>query len=373
MRTMQPAIMIGAYGWDQDRLPRDEFDLRVAELHRLMDDQGWAAMLIHGDACEHRMLATYTNFIPRLRWAMALVPRRGEPRLLASISARDVPAMKRMTWIADLRSGWDWAIGFDGWLAGLAKDDAAALGTLGFDHITATLHGAVERSLGNRLRLDDAAPFLPRDRPLRPRELSLARDAGALAAEAADAMRRAWRGGAGAEAAALVGERAARAKGAQDVRTLASHDGGLSLVPFQGLLDARGDRLVAYVAVKLQGFWAEMFVTEMVRPSALLRRAEAALAAALAAAAPGAAHRRVHELAMAPLEGCALHPVLQARVGRRIGLSLDEGAELAAASDGRMEAGSVYALHVGSVDGREGGALVSAMVAISASGATLLC
>ena len=105
MRTVQPAIVIGSYNWDEDRLPRDEFELRGAELNRLMDAQGWKAMLIHGDAREHGALAYYSNFIPRLRWAMALVPRRGEPRLLVSMSARDMPAMKLMTWIADVRTG----------------------------------------------------------------------------------------------------------------------------------------------------------------------------------------------------------------------------------------------------------------------------
>src|ERR1700722_2977169 len=129
MRTVQPAIMIGSYGWDQDRLPRDEFDLRAAELNRLMDQNGWSAMLIHGDAEEHRLLAYYTNFVPRLRWAMALVPRRGEPRLLISMSARDMPGMKLSTWIADVHTGWDWPGGFDAWLAGLA--DEAKLGGLG--------------------------------------------------------------------------------------------------------------------------------------------------------------------------------------------------------------------------------------------------
>jgi Xaa-Pro aminopeptidase len=320
-------------------------------------------MLIHADAREHGDLAYYTNFIPRLRWAMALVPRHGEPRLLVSMSARDMPAMKLMTWIGDVRTGWDWAGGFDTWLAALQSEGEAALGTLGFNFISVDLHRAVERSLGNHIRLDDAAPFLPRERPLRPREMSLARDIGGLAAAAA-AIAAAWRDGKGNEAALLEGERAARAAAAQDVRTLVSFDGGRTLAPFAGRFEARTESFLAYIAVKSAGFWAETFVT---LSSPQLPRAEAALDATLAALAPGAEAARVYAAAMAAFAPLTLHPVLSGRVGRRIGFSLDEGGAIDAASAARIAPGSLYTLHVGAA-----GAIASAMVAVGKGGAELL-
>ena len=119
MRTVHPSIIIGSYTWDQDRLPRDEFRIRMAELHRVMDAKGLKAVFVHGDAAEHSALAYFSNFVPRLRWSMALLPREGEPRLLISMSSRDVPAMKLMTWIPDVLSGWAWESAFDPWLARL--------------------------------------------------------------------------------------------------------------------------------------------------------------------------------------------------------------------------------------------------------------
>ncbi|HUB95666.1 MAG TPA: aminopeptidase P family N-terminal domain-containing protein [Stellaceae bacterium] len=362
MRTVQPAIMIGSYGWDQDRLPRDEFDLRIGELDRLMDANGWSAMLIHGDCEEHRLLAYYTNFVPRLRWAMALLPRKGEPRLLISMSARDVPAMKLSTWIADVRTGWDWGH-FESWLKSLA--DGSAIGTLGFDGISGTLFGAVERSLGNRFDLRDASGELPRERPLRPRELSLAQDGAALVKLAAATAAGAWRQGRGNEAALLAGERTARANAAQDVRTLVSLDGGRSLVPFQGMLDARHDPFLAHIAVKESGFWAELFLTLAERPSGVMAKAEAGLDAALALMRPDADLRTLSAAALRTIAPLPLHPVLGGRVGRRIGLSLDEGEGI--------EPGSLWTLHVGAVDPVEGGAIASAMIAVAADGAHLLC
>ena len=119
MQTVHPSIIIGAYTLDQNRLPTDEFQIRRADLDKAMDRNGWKAMFLYGDAREHSVIAYYTGFVPRVRWAMALMPREGEPRLLVSMSSRDVPAMKLMTWIADVHSGWQWEGAFDPWLARL--------------------------------------------------------------------------------------------------------------------------------------------------------------------------------------------------------------------------------------------------------------
>ena len=40
MRAVQPSTMIGAYGFEQDRVPRDKFQIRLRALHGIMDAQG---------------------------------------------------------------------------------------------------------------------------------------------------------------------------------------------------------------------------------------------------------------------------------------------------------------------------------------------
>src|SRR5258706_4014240 len=156
MRTIEPSIVIGSYGWDQDRVPRDEFQIRMDALNRTMAQKGLKAMLVYGDMTEHSALAYFSNFTPRLRWGMALFPRQGDPRLLVSMSPRDLPAMRLMTWIADVHSGWNWQSAFDPWLAKLDADGAADIGTVGFDMMRPPLFQSLQKSLGNRLRLQDA-------------------------------------------------------------------------------------------------------------------------------------------------------------------------------------------------------------------------
>ena len=87
MHTVHPCIMLGSYVWDGDTLPDDEFDIRMTSLREAMAKNGWAATLVYGDAREHQALAWLTNFIPRMRWAMALVPAQGEPRVLVSVTS----------------------------------------------------------------------------------------------------------------------------------------------------------------------------------------------------------------------------------------------------------------------------------------------
>ena len=111
-------MTIGSYIWAQDRLPYDEFTLRLDELRAAMERNGWPAVLVYGDVREHAALAFLSSFIPRVRWGMALLPRSGDARLLCAMSTRDLPAMRTLTWIADVRSGMgpEWVKAFDPWV-----------------------------------------------------------------------------------------------------------------------------------------------------------------------------------------------------------------------------------------------------------------
>jgi hypothetical protein len=185
-------------------------------------------------------------------------------------------------------------------------------------------------------------------------------------------MVQAWRAGSGAEAAALDGERTARSMAAQDVRTLVSPDRGRTLVPFGGEFHAKVDTLVAYIAVKVFGYWAELFVTDAQAPGELISAARSGLDAVKSGLRPGATGAQLFAQGVRPLGSRALHPVLGASVGRRIGLSLNEGADLREDSQRPLEAGSAYALHVGTRDDA-GGALVSAMAVLTDKGVEILC
>jgi len=367
---MQPSIMLGSYVWAQDRLPIDEFGLRVDDIRTQMGCNGWKGVLIYGDAREHAALAYVTNFIPRMRWGMALFAREGEPRLLCAMSTRDIPAMRTMTWIADVRSGWEWSAAFDPWFDGLAGEAGAGLGTIGFDLMTPALNQAVRRSLGERFTLQRADDLLKIPRSAkRPRELSMMRHACKVIDAAARAFVASWRQNRAPETVALDAERVARAMAAQDVRTLVSLDGGRTLVPFGGRFEAGAEPLAGYIAVKVAGYWADLFVTASTQAMPAARHAEAALDSLVAAIRPGVDAAYAYDRAVAALAPFKLHPALGGSIGHGIGLSLHEGPEFCEACRVVLEADGVYSLQVGVADPPF---LISAIVRNTANGAEVL-
>ena len=376
MQTVQPCVTIGSYIWAQDRLPYDEFTLRLDELRAAMERNGWPAVLVYGDVREHARLAFFTSFIPRVRWGMALLPRTGDARMLCAMSTRDLPAMRTLTWIADVRSGMgpEWEKAFDPWVDGLKGDQAVKLGTLGFDIMAPVLHAAVRRSLGDRFALhrgDDVVAIPGRRK--RPRELTMMRASCKLLEAAAKIFAESWCRNHEPETAALDAERLARSLAAQDVRTLVSLDGGRTLVPFQGRFEKCAGPLVGYLAVKVVGYWADMFVTVDDGPAtAALRRAEAALDAIIANMHPGARTEALHTKAVSALAPHKLHPVLGGSVGHGIGLSLHEGPEFRAAGDAALVEDGVYTVQVGVADAAAGNALLSAIVRSTAKGTEVL-
>ncbi|MGH6671645.1 MAG: M24 family metallopeptidase [Xanthobacteraceae bacterium] len=375
MLTMQPSLTIGSYTWAQDRLPSDEFGLRLDELHAAMDRYNWPAVLVYGDVRDHAALAYVSNFIPRVRWGMALLPRSGESRLLCAMSTRDLPAMRMLTWISDVRSGMGLGFekAFDPWFERWHDQSAPALGTFGFDLMAPALLGAVRRGLGQRFtlrRADDLLPIPPRRK--RPRELSMMRASCRLLDTATKAFVDNWRQSGAPETAALAAERVARSRAAQDVRTLVSLDGGRTLVPYQGRFEKRAGPLVGYLAVKTMGYWADAFVTIDARRLRALASAENALDALIAAVRPGVRAAEIYAAAVGALAPLPLHPVLAGSAGHGIGLSLNEEPNFVAGADAELVDEGIYTLQVGVADATDGNALLSAVVRNTATGAEVL-
>jgi Xaa-Pro aminopeptidase len=376
MQTVQPCVTIGSYIWAQDRLPYDEFTLRLDALRAAMERNGWPAVLVYGDVREHAALAFLTSFIPRVRWGMALLPRTGDARLLCAMSTRDLPAMRTLTWIADVRSGMgpEWEKAFDPWVESIKGDQAQNLGTIGFDIMAPVLQASVRRSLGERFALQraDDVVAIP-ERRKRPRELTMIRASCKLLEAAAKTFADSWRGNHAPETAALDAERVARSLAAQDVRTLVSLDGGRTLVPFQGRFEKFAGPLVGYLAVKVLGYWADMFVTvDDGSVADAARHAEAALDAVIATMRPGARTDALHAKAAGALAPYTLHPVLGGSIGHGIGLSLHEGAEFQASSEAVLVEDGVYSLQVGAADAKVGNVLMSAIVRVAAKGTEVL-
>ena len=76
MLTPHPTLLIGPSDWDADRMPRAEFARRIDALWAHAPQAGRA--IIYGNSRHHAELAYFTNLIPKLGPAVALLSRAGE-------------------------------------------------------------------------------------------------------------------------------------------------------------------------------------------------------------------------------------------------------------------------------------------------------
>lgn len=143
-------------------------------------------------------------------------------------------------------------------------------------------------------------------------------------------------------------------------------------MPFQGRFDTSTQPLAGYIAVKVQGYWADMFVAAGVQAQHVAPRAEAALDALIAAIRPGVSVADARQRAIEALGSFKLHPILCGSVGHGIGLSLHEGPEFDDGCRIFLDQDGIYALQVGLADPPSGYALRSAIVHNAARGVEVL-
>jgi hypothetical protein len=364
MLTMNPTLLVGPSDWDRARLPQEEFAERTAALWRGHPAAGGA--IVYGDRVNHAELAYLTHFTPKLEAALALIPRTGAATLLVGGGANMLQAAKPLTFVADLHPLR--AVGKT--VAQWARERGRTPVLIGGGAMPYALHREIADALGGELP-DKTSTLRALMRGKSARELALLREACATLAAAVTAMGAAQRAGAQATDVILAGERAANRRGAQDVRTLFSRDGGRTLRPFETTVERALDPLQVYVAVRQFGYWAEGFAVLARSSHPCAQRAGDVLRSAVERMQAG---ERCGELArgiVQTVHPLTLHPVTARVAGNAIGLALEEHPLIAADSAESFEDGGVYGLRIGLSDGR-GHAIVSAMVAVNAHGNEVL-
>lgn len=203
-------------------------------------------------------------------------------------------------------------------------------------------------------------------------ELALIREACRVLSSACGAFGQAAAGGAGGRSASLAAERAAFAAGAQDARILASaRDGGPPLASCDAR-DIRCAPLLACIAVRFAGYWAEGLLTVAGLRDGAPIRAKNALGRILRGARPGMSGEDLRQLAELELAPYKTHPIVESSIGNGIGLSLEEAPWFSPGKKARLEPGGVYSIRCGAAGEGVDNALVSSMIAVGANAIQVL-
>jgi hypothetical protein len=193
-------------------------------------------------------------------------------------------------------------------------------------------------------------------------ELAAIREACTTLDAAVVAIEESQQSGASVTSAMLAGERAANERGAQDVRTLFSVNGGRTLRPFSELIERPVDPLQVYVAVRRFNYWAEGFAVLSQQPSPASAKAAALLHSVHPMIKAGAGTAAVADFIASGRAPYRCHPVTRGAFVNSIGLALEEPPHNAIGAT--FEAGEVCSLKVGLTDGADQHAIVSAMIAV---------
>ncbi|MDH3445570.1 MAG: aminopeptidase P family N-terminal domain-containing protein, partial [Deltaproteobacteria bacterium] len=245
----------GCSTWDRNQVPQEEFQSRLDALRRELARLNLGALVIYGDNYSFADLCYLTNYFPKVRGGIAIVPRDGAMALLLNIGSRDVPFAKTLTWVEDVRAsnqvGGDGAKllkekGFDNAKIGLA-DSGRGLPLPHLEEMKALLPqvewAACDALIAN-MRLKKT-----------PRELAAMRAAGKVLKEICVGAQEFIRPGRKEYEILADIDRLARDKGVEDIRILA---GEKRLQPPSFKQSANLEtHWAVYLAVQHERYWAE--------------------------------------------------------------------------------------------------------------------
>jgi Xaa-Pro aminopeptidase len=261
----------GCSTWDPKQVPPEVFQSRVDIVRKEMARQNLDALVIYGDNYSFADLCYLTNYFPKVRGGIAVVPRDGAVSMLLNIGSRDVPFAKTLTWVEDVRASNQ--VGSDG--AKLIKEKGFEKAKIGLvDSGQGFPLPQFEEMKGALPRVDwMACPSMIR--PLRlvksARELAAMRDAGRVLNEICSEAgkfitpeRKEY------EIVADI-DRLARDKGAEDIRILT---GEKRLNPPSFKQSASpGNHWAVYLAMQHERYWVEAGRTYLLSKDAKIQAA----------------------------------------------------------------------------------------------------
>jgi Xaa-Pro aminopeptidase len=245
----------GCSTWDPQQVPQELFQSRLSAVREEMTRRNLDALVIYGDNYSFADLCYLTNYFPKVRGGIAVVPHDGAISMLLNIGSRDVPFAKTLTWVEDVRASNQ-----------VGKDGAKLITEKGFEK---SRIGLVDSGQGFPLpQFEEMTDALPRVewigspsmiQPLRliksARELMAMRAAGRVLNEICS------------EAATFITpkrkeyeivadiDRLARDKGAEDIRILAGEK-RLNPPSFKQTASP-GNHWAVYLAVQYERYWVE--------------------------------------------------------------------------------------------------------------------
>lgn len=245
----------GCSVWDRGAMPEQEYHRRLASVRQRMARQDLDALVIYGDNYCYADLCYITNYFPKVRGGIAVIPREGSITLLLNIGSRDVPFARSLTWVEDVRASGE--LGRDG--AKLVKEKDLGRAKIGLvDSAKGFPLPQFEELKANLPEVEWKAcdPMIAQMRLLKtPTELGALRQAGRVLNEVCAGAEGLIRPGRKEYEVVADIDRLARNRGVEDIRILA---GERRLGPPSFKMTAEvGSHWAVYLAIQHDRYWVE--------------------------------------------------------------------------------------------------------------------
>jgi Xaa-Pro aminopeptidase len=263
----------GCSTWDPRQVPQSEFQARLDAVRKEMAQRNLDALVIYGDNYCFADLCYLTNYFPKVRGGIAVVPRAGALSLLLNIGSRDVPFAKTLTWVEDVRASNN--VGADG--AKLLKEkglEGVKVGLMDSGNGFPLPQLEEMKSALPHVSWDECdSMIVPQRLAKTAREIEAMRAAGRLLNEICNEAQRFIKPGRKEYQIVADIDRLARDKGAEDIRILAGEK-RLNPPSFKQAATL-GNHWAVYLAVQHERYWAEAGRTYILADDAKIKSAYA--------------------------------------------------------------------------------------------------
>ena len=380
METLQPALKNGRNVWDSINLPKEEFEARIKRVRAAIAARGLDLLLIYTTGLtKYGDTAYLTNFIIRLpRGTLVAVPQKGEVVTFFEGASRGLSSLKLTLAMGELEA-----------VADLAKECARYLkekklipGTVGLAGLKRHMPYQQFRSLLAELKgcaVKDADELLADSRIIKSiREIDQIKRASRIVGQLIAFLKETPFERANERAIEAALYREARFEGTEDFRMLIARPGqtGWSFRPADSTPVAEGEKVVFYLAVEFERYWADAVRTFIFQEGSFVEEKSSEAFAAFQKLCRGikpgvkiSTFCREASALMGPKDVEALRPC---GLGNGIGLGLQEAPLLTEEDHGELKEGMVLSLRVAAAESNNFYSMVGNTIVVGSEGGLML-
>lgn len=261
METMQPTLKRGRDVWDPIHMPEAEFLERVRKIREEMQPKGMDALLLYGNSLNEYGDPCYiSNYVMKMpQGAMVVITRTGEVALICEGFSRDLPGVKNTTWVENVIS----CENVSQRSVALLKEKNLIPSTLGLVGLERFMpydqFQFFSKSTGscNAIHADDLIREMRMIKSQR--EVDQIRRASRMVTRIFDKISHPLFSNISEKSLEAVMEREAYFEGAEDVRMLIAKpkEKNWTLKPLGHVPLSADDRVILYLAVEFERYWAE--------------------------------------------------------------------------------------------------------------------